>query len=69
MAEGGGGGTKASKSKEKEFQAQIFAEDMAEDWAKDAVKIARFSNYDSYIFSEENLIHHFLPISAEMLLH
>ena len=32
----------ASKANTKEFPAQIFAEDMAEDWSKDAVKIARY---------------------------
>lgn len=32
---------KASKGVSKEFPPQIFAEDMAEDWSKDAVKIAR----------------------------
>jgi len=35
---------KGSKSTEKVFQGQVFAEDMAEDWAKDATKIARYFN-------------------------
>ncbi len=33
--------TKTSKTTEKVYPAQIYAEDMSEEWSKDAVKVAR----------------------------
>ena len=34
-------GSKASKGGNKEFPAQTFAEDMSDEWSRDAIKAAR----------------------------
>ena len=50
----------------KEFPPQIFAEDMAEDWSKDAVKIARYVEFVSTLFPY--FFPFFLPTTPGLIL-